>query len=254
MLSREAADTTTSVLRGVVRDGTGTAALAAGRPAAGKTGTAEDDKAAWFAGYTPELATVVAMMGQDPETGRQLPLYGALGLPRINGGGAPAEIWARFTRDALAGVPVKEFDLRLMEGAEELPLEPPLPDYPDQGYEGPQRPRGKGAGAPKAGAEAGAGTGVRERGTDPVRRGARRAEPPTAAEPARPGPPPAPAPPAQAPYQAPGQAPVGEPVPSTVTPMEPAGPADGPVGGAPGPAGDPVGGPGGSHVSGPTSP
>ena len=34
-------------------DGTGTAAQAAGRPAAGKTGTAEDDKAAWFAGYTP---------------------------------------------------------------------------------------------------------------------------------------------------------------------------------------------------------
>ncbi|MFI9003626.1 transglycosylase domain-containing protein [Streptomyces sp. NPDC053541] len=256
VLSREAADTTTSVLRGVVRDGTGTAALAAGRPAAGKTGTAEDDKAAWFAGYTPELATVVAMMGQDPETGRQLPLYGALGLPRINGGGAPAEIWARFTRDALAGVPVKEFDLRLMEGAEELPLEPPLPDYPDQGYEGPQRPRGKGAGAPKAGTEAGAATGVRERGTDPLRRGARRAEPPTAAEPARPGPPPAPAPPARAPAQAqaPDQAPVGEPVPSTVTPMEPAGPADGPLGGAPGPAGDPAGDPGGPQVSGPTSP
>ncbi|MET8506225.1 transglycosylase domain-containing protein [Streptomyces sp. NPDC004787] len=248
-LSREAADTTTAVLRGVVRDGTGTAALAAGRPAAGKTGTAEDDKAAWFAGYTPELATVVAMMGQDPETGRQLPLYGALGLPRINGGGAPAEIWARFTRDALAGVPVKEFDLRLMEGAEEQPLEPPLPDYPDQGYEGPQRPRGKGAGAPRAGAWTGAG--VRERGADPVRREARRAEPPTAAEPARPGPPPAPAPapPAQVP-------PATEPVPSAVTPMEPSGPvggtgtADGPVGGAPGPAGDP----GGAPVSGPTSP
>ncbi|MFF8601634.1 transglycosylase domain-containing protein [Streptomyces sp. NPDC015232] len=251
VLSREAADTTTSVLRGVVRDGTGTAALAAGRPAAGKTGTAEDDKAAWFAGYTPELATVVAMMGQDPETGRQLPLYGALGLPRINGGGAPAEIWARFTRDALAGVPVREFDLRLMEGAEEQPLEPPLPDHPDQGYEGPQRPHGKGTGAPRAGA--GAGAVVRERVTDPVRPEARRAEPQTAAEPARPGPPPAP--PAQVPhppsYQAP---PVTEPRPATVTPMEPAGPADGPVGGAPGPAGDPVGGPGGPPVSGPTSP
>ncbi|MFD0368760.1 transglycosylase domain-containing protein [Streptomyces sp. NPDC127114] len=138
-VTREAADTTTSVLRSVVQGGTGTAALAAGRPAAGKTGTAEDDKAAWFAGYTPELATVVAMMGQDPETGRQLPLYGALGQPRINGGGAPAEIWARFTREALAGVPPKEFDLRLMEGAEELPPEPPLPDHPDaaEGYEGP---------------------------------------------------------------------------------------------------------------------
>lgn len=52
-ISREAADTTTSVLRSVVDGGTGTAAQGAGRPAAGKTGTAEEDKAAWFAGYTP---------------------------------------------------------------------------------------------------------------------------------------------------------------------------------------------------------
>ncbi|WP_106969457.1 transglycosylase domain-containing protein [Streptomyces bikiniensis] len=117
-VSREAADTTTSVLRGVVEAGTGTAAQTAGRPAAGKTGTAEDDKAAWFAGYTPELATVVALMGQDPETGHQEPLYGALGAERVAGGGAPAEIWGRFTREALAGTPPRAFDLRPMPGTE----------------------------------------------------------------------------------------------------------------------------------------
>ncbi|MFD3725943.1 transglycosylase domain-containing protein [Streptomyces sp. NPDC058671] len=127
-VSREAADTTTAILRSVVETGTGTAAQAAGRPAAGKTGTAEDDKAAWFAGYTPELATVVALMGQDPESGRQEPLYGALGLPRINGGGAPAEIWGRFTREALAATPPRDFDLRLMPGTEETPPEAALPD------------------------------------------------------------------------------------------------------------------------------
>ncbi|MFF9339521.1 transglycosylase domain-containing protein [Streptomyces sp. NPDC014773] len=126
-VGREAADTTTAVLRGVVETGTGTAAQAAGRPAAGKTGTAEDDKAAWFAGYTPELATVVALMGQDPESGAHQPLYGALGLPRVNGGGPPAEIWARFTREALGDAPVRDFDLRLMPGAE-LPEVPPTPD------------------------------------------------------------------------------------------------------------------------------
>lgn len=127
-VSREAADTTTSILRSVVEAGTGTAARAAGRPAAGKTGTAEDDKAAWFAGYTPELATVVALMGQDPESGRQEPLYGALGLPRINGGGPPAEIWADFTRQALAGTAPRDFELRLMPGAEEMPEVPPTPE------------------------------------------------------------------------------------------------------------------------------
>ncbi|MER5205959.1 transglycosylase domain-containing protein [Streptomyces sp. NPDC002825] len=133
-VSREAADTTTSILRSVVESGTGTAAQVAGRPAAGKTGTAEDDKAAWFAGYTPELATVVAIMGQDPESGAQESLYGALGQPRVNGGGVPAEIWGSFTREALAGTPPRDFELRLMPGAEAPPV-PPVPDEPDGWYE-----------------------------------------------------------------------------------------------------------------------
>ncbi|MFF0072331.1 transglycosylase domain-containing protein [Streptomyces sp. NPDC005494] len=118
-ISREAADTTTSVLRSVVDGGTGTAALAAGRPAAGKTGTAEEDRAAWFAGYTPDLATVIAVMGQDPETGVQKPLYGALGLARMNGGGAPAQTWAAYTRAALEGSAVQAFELQADEGPEE---------------------------------------------------------------------------------------------------------------------------------------
>lgn len=118
-VSRQAADTTTSILRSVVEGGTGTAAQGAGRPAAGKTGTAEEDKAAWFAGYTPDLATVVAVMGQDPETGTQESLYGALGQSRINGGGAPAETWADYTAAALEGSEVREFDLDVVEGSEE---------------------------------------------------------------------------------------------------------------------------------------
>ncbi|MFJ1894663.1 transglycosylase domain-containing protein [Streptomyces sp. NPDC088115] len=121
-VSRQAADTTTSILRSVVDGGTGTAAQGAGRPAAGKTGTAEEDKAAWFAGYTPELATVIAVMGQDPDTGVQKPLYGALGLPRINGGGAPAETWAQYTGAALRGTPVKNFTLDLEGGTDETGL------------------------------------------------------------------------------------------------------------------------------------
>ncbi|MEU1126753.1 transglycosylase domain-containing protein [Streptomyces sp. NPDC005899] len=118
-ISREAADTTTSVLLSVVEGGTGTAARAAGRPAAGKTGTAEEDRAAWFAGYTPELATVIAVMGQDPGTGVQKPLYGALGLARMNGGGAPAQTWGAYTRAALEGSRVRDFELEADEGPEE---------------------------------------------------------------------------------------------------------------------------------------
>ncbi|MEV8315296.1 transglycosylase domain-containing protein [Streptomyces sp. NPDC059900] len=123
-VSREAADTTTSILQSVVDGGTGTAAQAAGRPAAGKTGTAEEDKAAWFAGYTPELATVVSVMGQNPDTGAHTPLYGALGQARINGGAFPAQIWAQFTREALQDEPIQDFDLQVEEGAD-------VPEIPD---------------------------------------------------------------------------------------------------------------------------
>ncbi|MEU5169041.1 transglycosylase domain-containing protein [Streptomyces mutomycini] len=142
-VSREAADTTTSVLRSVVDGGTGTAAQGAGRPAAGKTGTAEEDKAAWFAGYTPDLATVIAVMGQDPETGVQKPLYGALGLARMNGGGAPAQTWAAYTRAALEGSAVKDFELEADEGPEE-------PD-PDESAEGEDTEEAGGTGEPRDG-------------------------------------------------------------------------------------------------------
>ncbi|WP_371792049.1 transglycosylase domain-containing protein [Streptomyces sp. NBC_01471] len=124
-VSRQAADTTTSILKSVVAHGTGTAAKSAGRPAAGKTGTAESDKAAWFAGYTPDLSTVISVMGQDPATGVQKPLYGALGLPRINGGGAPAQIWGQYTGAALAGTPRTPFRLDLQSGAHQEALPTP---------------------------------------------------------------------------------------------------------------------------------
>ncbi|MEV6051128.1 transglycosylase domain-containing protein [Streptomyces sp. NPDC052107] len=118
-VSREAADTTTSVLQSVVDNGTATAAQAAGRPAAGKTGTAENDTAAWFAGYTPDLATVVSVMGQDPVTAKHMPLYGALGQARMNGGGPPTQIWAQYTADALKNKPASGFDLQLQQGADQ---------------------------------------------------------------------------------------------------------------------------------------
>ncbi|MFD3542756.1 transglycosylase domain-containing protein [Streptomyces sp. NPDC058662] len=120
-ISREAADTTTSMLMSVVDNGTGTAALAAGHPAAGKTGTAELDRSAWFAAYTPDLVTVVSMMGQDPDTGTLQSLYNALGEARIGGGGYPARIWAAYTKAALEGTDPVDFELELQPGAAQPP-------------------------------------------------------------------------------------------------------------------------------------
>ncbi|MFJ9676577.1 transglycosylase domain-containing protein [Streptomyces sp. NPDC101194] len=166
-VGRQAADTTTSILQSVVESGSGAAAQAAGRPAAGKTGTAEDDKAAWFAGYTPDLTTVIAVMGQDPDTGVQKPLYGALGLDRVNGGDTPARTWGQYTEAALRGTVVQDFDLELESGAEETappteqssspgstetPSAPPTGTPPGTtGSISPSGPPGPGTGGPVTG-------------------------------------------------------------------------------------------------------
>ncbi|HEX4866622.1 MAG TPA: PBP1A family penicillin-binding protein [Acidimicrobiales bacterium] len=103
------ADTLTSILRQVIERGTGTKAQI-GRPAAGKTGTADDWKDAWFAGYTPELATAVWVgfpeVGPDGKLIRMQPPHTAI---KVTGGSYPAQIWQRFMAAALADVPPSEF-------------------------------------------------------------------------------------------------------------------------------------------------
>ncbi|WP_354640633.1 transglycosylase domain-containing protein [Kitasatospora camelliae] len=110
-VGREAARATTAVLRGVVEDpgGTGYRAAALNRPAAGKTGTTDDSKSVWFAGYTPELATAVALFGQEPGTGAQVTLDGLGGAGSAAGGRFPAQIWTAYMKAALAGKPVSPF-------------------------------------------------------------------------------------------------------------------------------------------------
>ncbi|GAA1903802.1 transglycosylase domain-containing protein [Streptantibioticus ferralitis] len=149
---REAADTTTSMLQNVVNapDGTGTAAQAAGVPAAGKTGTADEDKAAWFAGYTPNLVTVVAVMGQNSDNGQQEKLYGATGLDRVNGGGFPTQIWADYTAAAERGGSVPDFDLQLQSGASPSPSGAPSESGGPPTESGPPGSEPPGSGPPES--------------------------------------------------------------------------------------------------------
>jgi membrane peptidoglycan carboxypeptidase len=134
------ADTVTQVLRSVVDSphGTATVAQRSGRPAAAKTGTADKDIAAWFAGFTPRLATVVDVIGMDPEKGGQKPLYHAMNLPRINGGGPPGQVWADYTAKALHDVPVKGFDLDV---SQDLPPAPTTTDEPGAQDTAPPEPQ-----------------------------------------------------------------------------------------------------------------
>ena len=102
------ADTVSFALGRVVTDGTGTTALALGRPAAGKTGTTDDNKSAWFVGYTPQLATAVLMAKEDAD-GLPVSLAGTGGLTTVTGGSFPAAIWTAYMTGALEGQPVLEF-------------------------------------------------------------------------------------------------------------------------------------------------
>lgn len=88
MSEREAYEMTT-MLEGVIDHGTGTA-TAIGRPAAGKTGTTDDNKDAWFVGYTPDIVTAV-WIGDDT---------GSHSLGEIYGGTIPAEIWKDYMSSA----------------------------------------------------------------------------------------------------------------------------------------------------------
>ena len=94
---------TTDILKGVIQHGTGVAA-AIGRPAAGKTGTTQNNADAWFVGYTPDLAASV-WVGYP---GSQRPMTSVHGI-RVTGGSFPAKIWASFMRAALASKPATQF-------------------------------------------------------------------------------------------------------------------------------------------------
>ncbi len=104
----DVADTVSYALNRVVTNGSGTAALALGRPAAAKTGTTDDNKSAWFVGYTPQLAAAVLMAKED-SSGKPISLSGTGGLSTVTGGSFPAAIWTAFMKGALEGSKVLEF-------------------------------------------------------------------------------------------------------------------------------------------------
>ncbi|ARP72074.1 penicillin-binding protein [Streptomyces pluripotens] len=131
VISRTAADTVTSVLTGVVDDGTAHSSVEAnslrdGQQVAGKTGTSDCNRSAWFTGYTPDLVTSVGLFGEADKAGGtncdgrpikkwdHVSMKGAMGKGRVDGGGPPARIWAAYT----FGVTKKaEFDLDTAQGA-----------------------------------------------------------------------------------------------------------------------------------------
>ncbi|MFJ9414960.1 transglycosylase domain-containing protein [Streptomyces sp. NPDC101227] len=102
------ADTVTKVLQNVIQNGTAKEAKRLGIPAAGKTGTTDENKSAWFVGYTPRLSTSVTMFREDPQNPRQLSMNGVGGFDSIHGGALPTEVWTEYM--LAAHIPSKDFE------------------------------------------------------------------------------------------------------------------------------------------------
>ncbi|GHD38772.1 transglycosylase domain-containing protein [Streptomyces galbus] len=107
------ADNVTDILKTVVDKGTGTAAQLPGRDVAGKTGTTDGNKSAWFVGYTPQLSTAISMFRYDDNEANKnrtfLEMYGTGGQKKIHGASFPAQIWHDYMAEALKGQPAKSF-------------------------------------------------------------------------------------------------------------------------------------------------
>ncbi|MEU2333088.1 transglycosylase domain-containing protein [Streptomyces sp. NPDC013172] len=97
------ANNVTDTLENVIQNGTGTNAKALGRTAAGKTGTTDSNKSAWFVGYTQQLATSVAMFRENPKDAELLSMNGTAGVASIHGGDIPTSVWTEYMKSALKG-------------------------------------------------------------------------------------------------------------------------------------------------------
>ncbi|MBW5425754.1 penicillin-binding protein [Streptomyces sp. BG9H] len=113
VFSRAVADNVTDVLRTVVEKGTGTSAQLGSRPVAGKTGTTDGNKSAWFVGYTPQLSTAISMYRLDDNEANKkrefLEMFGTGGEEKIHGASFPAKIWQDYMSKALRGERVMAF-------------------------------------------------------------------------------------------------------------------------------------------------
>jgi penicillin-binding protein 1A len=106
------------MLQAVIAHGTGRAA-ALPRPVAGKTGTTQDYKDAWFIGYTADLVAGV-WLGNDDNTP----------MEKVTGGVLPAPAWKSFMLAATQGMPVRALPSAPLHEATATPQATPIAATP----------------------------------------------------------------------------------------------------------------------------
>ena len=124
VIQEQSARYLTYMMTQVIEAGTGTRARLGERPAAGKTGTTQAARDAWFVGFTADYVAGV-WMGYDDNT----PLTG------VTGGGLPAEIWHEVMVRVHEGVEIKPLPMDIPE-----PRLPPQPEYPEYAQPLPNQP------------------------------------------------------------------------------------------------------------------
>ncbi|SDK02502.1 transglycosylase domain-containing protein [Nonomuraea jiangxiensis] len=153
VITPEAAADSTVAMEAVLKSGTAAGQGLGNRPAAGKTGTNNDENGAWFVGYTPQISTAVGFYREEcrtksgkvvppihsncPETpgGKPHPKYNqqnpytrpfevSLGF---EGAGPPTEAWRKFMLLAHEGLPIEQFPTRADYGVAENIVPSPTP-------------------------------------------------------------------------------------------------------------------------------
>jgi penicillin-binding protein 1A len=110
------ADEVNGVLQKVIEEGTGTPARIS-RPAAGKTGTTEQHRDVWFAGYTPDPGLTAAVwIGYPPDKHGNIKAMTDLHGVQATGGGFAGRIWKYFMQSATADMPVLQFAAPVFDG------------------------------------------------------------------------------------------------------------------------------------------
>src|SRR5207244_13247525 len=99
-----------------LNSGTARKADLGGFPAAGKTGTSQDYRDAWFIGYTGHLIAGV-WLGNDDNAPTK----------KLTGGGMPVDIWSRFMKAAHQGLPMAALPGMAGRTIDPAPQAPPSP-------------------------------------------------------------------------------------------------------------------------------
>ncbi|OIJ69681.1 transglycosylase domain-containing protein [Streptomyces mangrovisoli] len=110
-MSTQTADTVNTLLRGVIDSGTGQQAGLTDRESAGKTGTTDERKNAWFVGYTPNLAGAVWVGSAKQNVSMTNISIGGVWHEQVYGADTPGPIWKDAMTGALQGKPAQNFNL-----------------------------------------------------------------------------------------------------------------------------------------------